>query len=71
VADWLHALGTSIAANASAPPPLATDPPLATLERIAGDESERPETRAHVRQQREWLELIYAQCVQLSAMEPT
>jgi hypothetical protein len=56
LANWLHELSTSIAADAAPPPEPVATPPLSTLE--PGDH-------------RQWLELVYAQCRELSALRST
>jgi len=71
VSDWLRAFATSIASYATVPPPPSPDPAVTTLERVAADgENQTAETRAQARQQREWLELLYAQCGELAARVP-
>ena len=69
--EWLHVFAAAIASNAPTPPLPSPDPAIATLERIATGGDETAETRAHVRQQLEWLELLHARCVELTGRGPT
>jgi multidrug resistance protein MdtO len=66
LSDWLRAFARSIASNGSGPPPPESAPALATLERIARDEHESIETREHLADCVEWLELVRAQGVALA-----
>jgi multidrug resistance protein MdtO len=71
ISNWLCAFATSIASDGPAPPLPASDPALATLQRIASDETESTETRARLADQIGWLELLRAQCAALAERQPT
>jgi multidrug resistance protein MdtO len=68
---WLRAYATAIASHAPVPQPPASAPALTSLEGIANDVSESPETRARLADQLAWLELLRAQCVALAERRPT
>jgi multidrug resistance protein MdtO len=68
-ADWIAAFATALASQAPAPLP-TPESATATLEPIASNENETAETRAHVREQLAYLDLLRAQCAELAAQRP-
>jgi len=69
-ADWLDACARAIAARTPVPAPPAPTPAVAALDPLADDVDETTDTRAHARQQREWLALVRAHGVELAGRVP-